>query len=174
MKEFLKKLRKPSIIKRQKTKEQLARAAHRREIWKRTTAVLNRYSLLFHVLLACGTCFLIEWISRHSFVEACYFAVDRNLVFLYNSLIVYVSLLLVYIVRRRAVLRTIITAFWLFLGIINGCILAKRVSPFSFTDLKMVGDLFTMQSNYFTAAEAALVICTRSSRPPSASASATS
>jgi phosphoglycerol transferase MdoB-like AlkP superfamily enzyme len=91
-------------------------------------------------------------------VEACRFMVDRNLVFLYNSLIVFSSLTIVYIFRRRAVLRTIICVFWLFLGIINGCILAKRVSPFGYTDLKMVGDLFTMQSNYFTATEAVIVI----------------
>ena len=51
-----------------------------------------------------------------------------------------------------------ISVLWLFLGTINGCILAKRVSPFSFTDIKMVGDLFTMQSNYFSAGEATLVI----------------
>ena len=125
---------------------------------QRRIAILNKYSPFFHIFLACGVCFLIEWISRHSFVEACRFVVDRNLVFLYNSLIVYASLMLVYIVKRRAVLRTIISVFWLFLGLINGCILAKRVSPFSFTDLKMVGDLFTMQSNYFTAAEAVAVI----------------
>lgn len=148
------------FLKRDKVKSEAAmqRAAVRRERLQALTAVLNKYSLLFHVLLACGVCFLIEWISRHSFVEACYFVVDRNLVFLYNSLIVFASLTLVYIVRRRAVLRTTICAFWLFLGTINGCILAKRVSPFSFTDLKMVSDLFTMQSNYFTAFEAALVI----------------
>lgn len=119
---------------------------------------LNKYSLIFHALLACGVCFLIEWISRHSLVEACRFMVDRNLVFLYNSLLVFASLMLVYTVKRRAVMRTLISFFWLFLGLINGCILAKRVSPFSFTDIKMVGDLFTMQSNYFTAAEAVMVI----------------
>ena len=124
----------------------------------RLVTVLNRYSLLFHALLACGVCFLIEWISRHSFLDACSFVVDRNLVFLYNSLIVFSSLMLVYMVRRRAVTRTLICAFWIFLGTINGCILAKRVSPFSFTDIKMVGDLFTMESNYFTDKEAMLVI----------------
>jgi phosphoglycerol transferase MdoB-like AlkP superfamily enzyme len=119
---------------------------------------MNRYSALFHVFLACGICFIIEWVSRHSFLEACAFVKDRGLVFLYNSLIIYASLMLVYIFRRRAVSRVIISVFWLFLGIINGCVLAKRVTPFSFTDLKMVGDLFTMQSNYFSTQEAALVI----------------
>ncbi len=125
---------------------------------QKTVNILNRFSLLFHVLLACGVCFLIEWVSRHSFIEACQFVVDRNLVFLYNSMIIYASLMLVYIVKRRAVLRTIISVLWLFLGIINGCVLAKRVTPFGFTDIKMVGDLFTMQSNYFTATEAIIVI----------------
>ena len=62
--------------------------------------VLNRYSLLFHVLLACGVCFAIEWISRHSFLSACSFVIDRNLVFLYNSLIVFASLMLVYTVKQ--------------------------------------------------------------------------
>ncbi|MCD7767010.1 MAG: LTA synthase family protein, partial [Lachnospiraceae bacterium] len=125
---------------------------------ERGIAVLNRYSLLFHMFLACGVCFVIEWISRHSFVEACEFAVDRNLVFLYNSFLVWVTLTLVYIVKRRMAARMLICAFWLFLGTINGCILAKRVSPFGWTDLKMVGDLFTMQSSYFTDQEAAMVI----------------
>lgn len=141
-----------------KSKKQGRISKMKSEKQQRVIAVLNRYSLLFHVVLACGVCFLIEWISRHSFLDACRFVVDRNLVFLYNSMIVYTSLMLVYIVKRRAVVRTIISVFWLFLGTINGCVLAKRVSPFSFTDIKMVGDLFTMQSNYFTAAEAALVI----------------
>ena len=75
--------------------------------------VLNRYSLLFHVLLACGVCFAIEWISRHSFLSACSFVIDRNLVFLYNSLIVFASLMLVYTVKRRALLRTVISVLWL-------------------------------------------------------------
>ena len=124
----------------------------------RLIAVLNKYSLLFHVLLSCTVCFLIEWVSRHSFHAALTFAATRKLVFLYNSFLVFVSLMLVYLVHRRAVLRCAICAFWLLLGTINGCILLKRVSPFGFTDLKMVGDLFTMQSNYFSAVEAGIAI----------------
>ncbi len=56
-------------------------------------------------------------------------------------------------------MRLLISIFWLLLGTINGCILARRVSPFSFTDLKMVKDLFTMQSTYFTTTEEIFVIC---------------
>ncbi len=121
-------------------------------------SILNRYSLLFHAVLACAICFGIEWVSRHSFLEACRFVTGRGLVFLYNSLIIYASLMFVYIFKRRTVVRLTITFFWMFLGTINGCVLLKRVSPFSFTDLKLISDLFAMQSNYFTAKEATVAI----------------
>ncbi len=119
---------------------------------------LNRYSLIFHMLLACSVCFLIEWVSRHSFTAAFSFVFDRGLVYLYNSLLVFASLTLVYLFRRRMLMRTVICVLWLFLGIINGCILLKRVTPFSYTDLKMINDLLTMQSNYFNKTEELLVI----------------
>ena len=125
---------------------------------EKLVAFLNRYSLIFHYLLACSICFTIETISRHSFVHAFIFMFDRSLVFLYNSLIVFTSLHLVYFFRRRALMRTLISVVWLFLGTINGCILAKRVTPFTYTDLKLINDLFTMQSNYFSNGEALAVI----------------
>lgn len=120
--------------------------------------ILNRYSLVFHYLLACFICLLIEVISRHSLLDAFSFVFDRSLVFLYNSLIVFTSLHLVYFFRRRALMRTLIGVLWLFLGTINGCVLLKRVTPFSYTDFKMINDLFTMQSNYFSEKEALAVI----------------
>lgn len=125
---------------------------------ERLIGFLNRYSLFFHYLLACSICFLIEVISRHSFTSAFRFVFDRGLVFLYNSLIVFTSLHLVYFFRRRALMRTIISVLWLFLGTINGCVLAKRVTPFTYTDVKLINDLFTMQSNYFSKKEALAVI----------------
>ncbi len=125
---------------------------------EKLVAFLNRYSLIFHYLLACSVCFLIEIISRHSFTSAFMFIFDRGLAFLYNSMIVFTSLHLVYFFRRRALMRTIISVAWLFLGTINGCILAKRVTPFTYTDVKLINDLFTMQSNYFSNGEALAVI----------------
>ncbi len=119
---------------------------------------LNRWSLLFHAVLACGICFVIEWVSRHSFTAAFSFMFDRSLVFLYNSLLVFASLTLVYLFRRRCLMRCLISVLWLLLGIINGCVLLKRVTPFCYTDLKMVSDLFTMQSNYFNRTEEIMVI----------------
>ena len=125
---------------------------------EKLVSLFNRYSLIFHYILACSVCFLIEVISRHSFGDAFVFMFDRGLVFLYNSLIVFTSLHLVYFFRRRALMRTIISVLWLLLGTVNGCILSKRVTPFTYTDMKLINDLFTMQSNYFSNLEALGVI----------------
>lgn len=142
----------------EKNRNPLPECRNKREGLSKLVNILNRYSLLFHAVLACAICFGIEWVSRHSFLEACGFVADRGLVFLYNSLIIYASLMVVYIFKRRMVIRLIITFFWMFLGTVNGCLLLKRVSPFSFTDLKLISDLFAMESNYFTAKEAMAVI----------------
>lgn len=117
---------------------------------QRLTDFLNRYSVLFHYLMACGICFVIEVISRHSFGDAFAFMFDRGLAFLYNSLLVFFSFQLVYFFRRRALMRTLISVLWLFLGTINGCVLLKRVTPFTYTDMKLINDLFAMKSNYFS------------------------
>lgn len=119
---------------------------------------LNRTSLLWHMVLAMVLCLFIESCSRHSVKQAFMFMADDTLIFLYNSLIIFVTFFVVYLFRKRIALRVTLSVIWCFLGIINGCILAKRVTPFSYTDLKLVGDLFAMNSTYFTVAECILVI----------------
>lgn len=131
------------------TKARLDKAIH----------ILNRYSLVFHVILACLLTFIIECISRRSLASALTFLDAHTLAYLYNSLIIFASLTFVYFFRRRALMRVIISGLWLFLGTINGCVLAQRVTPFGYTDLKMVTDLLTMQNtNYFTAGQALLAV----------------
>lgn len=119
---------------------------------------LNRTSLLWHMVLAMVLCLFIESCSRHSVKQAFLFMTDDTLIFLYNSLIIFVTFFVVYLFCKRIALRVTLSVIWCFLGIINGCILAKRVTPFSYTDLKLVGDLFAMNSTYFTVAECILVI----------------
>lgn len=118
----------------------------------------NRTSLIWHMVLAVFLCLFIESCSRHSITAAFTFLKETPWIFLYNSLIIYVTFFVVYLFRKRIALRVTLSVVWCFLGIINGCILAKRVTPFSYTDLKLIGDLFAMNSTYFTATECVLVI----------------
>lgn len=129
------------------------------EEYLRRIAFFNKYSLLFHALLSCGIVFVVEILSRRNFLSACSFVGVHTGAFLFNAFIVFASLSLVYLFRRRAFFRIIISGFWIILGIINGCILSNRVTPFGFTDLKCINDLFAMNNtNYFTAEEATIVV----------------
>lgn len=131
---------------------------HSEEYFRRI-AFFNKYSLLFHALLSCGIVFVVEILSRRNFLSACSFVGGHTGAFLFNAFIVFASLSLVYLFRRRAFFRIIISGFWIILGIINGCILSNRVTPFGFTDLKCINDLFAMNNtNYFTAEEATIVV----------------
>lgn len=119
----------------------------------------EKFSLIFHGILSLVLIFVIEWLSRHSFSEAWHFATGHPLVFLYNAMLVFVTLLIPYLFYRRFFFRIVISVFWLLLGIINSCVLASRVTPFNFTDLKLVGDLLNMKnSKYVTAGQTLLII----------------
>ncbi len=130
---------------------------HKKDIEK-IVAVLNKFSMLFHGLLSCLICFFAESVSRHSLTEATLFVWDSPVTFLYNVMIIFITFLPVYFFKRRALVRVFISFIWCFLGIINGCVLAERVTPFGFTDFKLINDLFAMKSTYFTPGMCILVI----------------
>lgn len=120
---------------------------------------MNKYSLVGHALIALTIVFLVEVISRRDLISAFQFVGTHTLAYLYNSFLVFASLTLVYFFRRRAFWRVVISGFWTILGIINGCVLSNRVTPFGYTDLKCIPELFAMNNtSYFTAEQATVVV----------------
>lgn len=110
--------------------------------------VCNKISLLLHALVSAVGYFLIEAISRHSFTEAWNFMTGRPLVFAYNTALIFTTSLIVYLFRRRCFLRVFLCMFWLLLGIINGVILATRVTPFTGPDLHLLTDGMALLEKY--------------------------
>jgi len=110
--------------------------------------ICNRISLLLHALVSAAGYFLIEAISRHSFTEAWDFMTGRPLVFAYNAALIFTSSLIVYLFRRRCFIRVLLVMFWLLLGIINGVILATRVTPFTGPDLHLLTDGMALLEKY--------------------------
>lgn len=88
-------------------------------------AFMNRFSLIFHALLACIINFTIEAISRHSLAAAWNYMTGTPLVFLYNAFMIFVTFSIVYLFKRRIFVRIIISALWIILGIANGYILLR-------------------------------------------------
>lgn len=120
---------------------------------------MNKYALILHLPWAMLLCLVNESLSRHSLIEGFGFIIHHPLPFLYNSYIIYVLLLLVFVTPRRTFARLVISALVVMFGIINCIILTNRVTPFGFTDISMIGDLLTMQNTkYFTAQQAGICL----------------
>ncbi|QDW75167.1 LTA synthase family protein [Lachnospiraceae bacterium KGMB03038] len=123
-------------------------------VWK----IMNRLSLLFHALLACVINFAIEAISRHSVFEAWNYMTETPVVFLYNAFMIFVTFSVVYLFRRRVFARIIVSVLWLILGVANGYMLLKRVTPFNAQDLKAATEGLSLINNYFNGFEVVVLI----------------
>ncbi len=119
---------------------------------------MNRISLILHALLACMINFAIEAISRHSAVKAWDYMTGTPVVFLYNAFMIFITFSVVYLVRRRIFVRIIISVLWMTLGVANGYMLMKRVTPFNAQDFKVAKDGLTLINNYFNGVEL-VVLC---------------
>ena len=123
-------------------------------VWK----WMDRLSLLFHALLACVINFAIEAISRHSVFEAWDYMTETPVVFLYNAFMIFVTFSVVYLFRRRVFARIIVSVLWLILGVANGYMLLKRVTPFNAQDLKAATEGLSLINNYFNGFELIVLI----------------
>ena len=121
-------------------------------------AFMNRFSLVFHALLACIINFAIEAISRHSVFEAWNYMTGTPMVFLYNAFMIFITFSIVYLFKRRVFVRIIISVLWMVLGVANGYMLMKRVTPFNAQDLKVAKDGLTLINNYFNGFELTVLI----------------
>ncbi|WP_138263080.1 LTA synthase family protein [[Clostridium] hylemonae] len=119
---------------------------------------MNRFSLLFHALLACVLNIVIEAISRHSLFEALDYMTGTPMVFLYNAFMIFITFSIVYLFRRRVFVRILISVFWLILGVANGYMLLKRVTPFNAQDLKVAKDGLSLINNYFNGFELIVLV----------------
>lgn len=102
----------------------------------------------------------IETLARHSMpgYGGLYYMVHNPLVFLINMLIIYATLIICALTRKRTFLLTFISVLWLAIGITNGIILSQRMTPFTMKDLSSLKDGLTIITNYFSAVQIALII----------------
>lgn len=113
--------------------------------------ICNKISLILHALGSVVLYFVIEAMSRHSFVETWNYMTDKPLVFAYNTAFVFTTFLITYLFRSRIFWRTLISVFWLLLGAINGILLMNRVTPFTGPDIAMVTDGLAIAKKYLPA-----------------------
>ena len=78
------------------------------------------------------------------------FIFHSPIIFLYNALIIFTTLVIASVFKRRLFVFTIVAIFWLAVGIINGVILMQRMTPFTVKDLSNLEDGLTIITNYLS------------------------
>ncbi|MBQ1493013.1 MAG: LTA synthase family protein, partial [Blautia sp.] len=121
------------------------------------STVLRWLSPLWQALWCAFVYLVIEAMSRHSLRLAITYMVTKPWVFFFNTCIVFVTFLLVYLFRRRFFVRTLLTLLWLALGVINGVLLANRVTPFTGPDVRNLADGKAVMGKYLTGTELSFI-----------------
>ena len=142
-----------AMKKRQAEKEAAYRNSRFAQKMQKLYPYMNRYSLILHGIWAIAINFLIEAMSRHSVVAAISYSRVSTKAFLYNAFMIFVTFSIVYLCKRRVFARFILSFLWLLLGLTNGLMLSRRVTPFNAQDLKTVAEGVSLFTNYFNVLE---------------------
>ena len=119
-----------------------------------------RNSFVFAVCWSLVLNLVIETLGRLSTVSiwgGLQFMAKDPVVFCYNALLIFTTLLAASVFKRRVFVFTIVTSFWMAIGIINGIILTQRMTPFTVKDFSNLEDGATIVTNYLTGWQLVLI-----------------
>lgn len=93
-----------------------------------------------------------ETIARQStpFTGGLIYMIEQPLVFLANTMIIYATLSVCALFRRRYFVMMLVSVAWLAIAVANGVILTQRMTPFNMKDLTALGDGITLMTTYFS------------------------
>lgn len=109
-----------------------------------------RIPFVGYLFLACLMNYILEVLSRHSFLKAFLFIKKSPTVFLYNAFIIFVTLSLVLFAKRRVFATVFVCAVWIISAFANYIVLFFRTTPFSAIDVLMIRNVMTMLDKYMT------------------------
>lgn len=117
-------------------------------MWKKIWNPSNRKVLFCNIITAFVLNLFLEWMERKSFAEVAHFINERTYVFLFNAAILFMFLSIVFLVKKKIFVYTIITGCWLIIGITNGVVLNGRKTPFTAVDLTVVKSILPVLNSY--------------------------
>ena len=131
-----------------------------KETEKKEASSERKHSLLDNTFMQCLiAAFLInlfiETVGRQStpFIGGFLYLIQQPLVFLANMLLIYATLTISALFRRRAFFLALLSLPWILIGIANGVILLQRMTPFNMKDMTAFTDAFTLVGNYFSVSQ---------------------
>lgn len=136
----------------------------RKKAKEKSAASEKKHSLLDNTFVLCLiAAFLInlfiETVGRQStpFTGGFHYLIEQPLVFLANMLLIYATLTISALFRRRAFFMALLSLPWILIGIANGVILLQRMTPFNMKDMTAFTDAFTLVGNYFSVSQIIMI-----------------
>ena len=105
----------------------------------------------FYVFLPVILDIVIESLNRKSVFSAFSYMVDKPFLFMFNVLIIMLTLSVAMYFKREIFVLTLISVVWLLFGVINFVILHFRVTPFSAVDFTLISSAISVSGHYLTA-----------------------
>lgn len=117
-------------------------------MWKNIWSPSNRKVLCCNLLTALALNLFLEYMERKSFSGLMQFINDRTFVFLFNALIIFMFLSIVFIARKKMFTYALISAGWFLVGLVNGIVLNDRRTPFTAVDLTLAKSILPILRSY--------------------------
>lgn len=114
--------------------------------------------LAFYVFLPIILDLIIESLNRKDFVSGVEYMLDKPFLFLFNVLIIMLTLCVAMFFRREIFVLSLISLVWLLFGIVNFVILHFRVTPFSAVDFTLISSAISVSGHYLTVLNIAMMV----------------
>ena len=105
----------------------------------------------FYVFLPVILDIVIESLNRKSVFSAFSYMIDKPFLFMFNVLIIMLTLSVAMYFKREIFVLTLMSVVWLLFGVINFVILHFRVTPFSAVDFTLISSAISVSGHYLTA-----------------------
>ncbi len=126
--------------------------------WNGLVRVLDQRSFLFCFLASPAINLLVEMLSRRSPLKGFEYMIQSPGPFLYNCVLIFVTLLAASIFKKRVFSILFVSALWIWAGIVNCSLLGMRVTPFGATDILNMKSGLDLIDLYMTPFQIALAV----------------
>ena len=100
---------------------------------------------------------IIESLNRKSVTDCIQYMLERPLLFIFNTLIIMLTVSIALFFKREIFVFTTISVVWLIFGIVNFVILQFRVTPFSAVDITLLESAISVSGHYLNVLNIAMI-----------------
>lgn len=129
-----------------------------KELTRKILSFLDRHIFLQYIITAVILTILLEMLNRRSPVKGLVFFFQSPVAFFYNVFIIFLTLFVSLLLKRRRFAAAFVSLCWILCGIANCIILGFRMTPFSAIDLLMIPSAIQMADSYISPGLIVLIV----------------